>query len=200
MASDLTPFHYRQGNSLLHRLGAGKKILGLFVLSTLPFVAGGWGCAAAALVIVGLSLPAHIQPLSLLRGSRALFWMAAFVVAFRSVSIPLAFSRAGCVAGLLFGTQMYTAFAAGSLFFAVTRHGEVRALAERVNPALGLAFSLMLKFLPLFFEVWEDRSLAWTARGGGRGVRALFYLVPSVMEKMLEKAVDTATALEARGA
>jgi biotin transport system permease protein len=63
----------------------------------------------------------------------------------------------------------------------------------------GLALSLMLGFLPRFFEVWEETNMACEARCGGGGIRRLLRVIPPVTERMIEKALDTALALEGRG-
>jgi biotin transport system permease protein len=55
----------------------------------------------------------------------------------------------------------------------------------------------MLGFLPRFFEIWEDATLAWRARGGSPG--RIGTLILPVTERMLESAFNTAEALEARG-
>ena len=62
-----------------------------------------------------------------------------------------------------------------------------------------LGISLMLGFIPRFFELWETTNLACDARVCKRGPRRLLILVPLVTERMMEAAADTALALEARG-
>jgi biotin transport system permease protein len=65
--------------------------------------------------------------------------------------------------------------------------------------ALSLSVSLMLGFLPRFFEVWEDAEAAYFARGGRKGFGELILLIPLVTERMIEAAAETASAMEARG-
>jgi energy-coupling factor transporter transmembrane protein EcfT len=57
----------------------------------------------------------------------------------------------------------------------------------------------MLGFLPRFFEIWEETSLALEARCARGGIRRLLLIIPPVTERMIEKALDTALALESRG-
>jgi biotin transport system permease protein len=57
----------------------------------------------------------------------------------------------------------------------------------------------MLGFIPRFFAVWEEAGCAWKARGGKNGPARILFLVPLAVEKMMEKASETAEALEARG-
>jgi len=62
-----------------------------------------------------------------------------------------------------------------------------------------LGISLMLGFVPRFFEVWEAADLSCRARSCRGGLRRLLALAPLAAEAMLEAAAQTALALEARG-
>jgi biotin transport system permease protein len=74
-----------------------------------------------------------------------------------------------------------------------------RLLHRLERPRLSLGISLMLGFLPRFFEVWEAAETAYRARGGRKGAGQIKTLVPLVTERMLEAAAETAQALESRG-
>jgi biotin transport system permease protein len=67
------------------------------------------------------------------------------------------------------------------------------------RPWLSLGISLMLGFLPRFFEIWEASDTAYRARGGRKGLGQIRVLLPLVTERMLEMAAETAQALESRG-
>jgi biotin transport system permease protein len=78
--------------------------------------------------------------------------------------------------------------------------GWVRRLTHRLErPRLSLGISLMLGFLPRFFEIWEAADTAYRARGGRKGLGQMKALIPLVTERMLEAAAETAQALESRG-
>ncbi|MDR2575467.1 MAG: energy-coupling factor transporter transmembrane protein EcfT [Treponema sp.] len=62
-----------------------------------------------------------------------------------------------------------------------------------------LGISLMLGFIPRFFEMWDDANLACDSRSCKRGLRRMFLLLPLVMERMMETSANTALAIEARG-
>jgi biotin transport system permease protein len=111
---------------------------------------------------------------------------------------------------------MLASFAGGALLFAVTTMKELRdSLGGRDRRGskgvrhqargpfplfrFGLAFSLMLGFLPRFFEIWEETGMALDARCARRGIRRFLLIIPPVTERMIEKALDTALALESRG-
>ncbi|MDR0494007.1 MAG: hypothetical protein LBG95_00040 [Treponema sp.] len=127
--------------------------------------------------------------------------------------IPLV-SGIGFYQGLLSALRLFVPFAAAALLFAVTTMRELRlslasleiklkSLFRRHGKGEGaffsLGISLMLGFIPRFFDLWEMTNLACNARSCKRGLRRLFLLVPLVTELMMESAASTALALEARG-
>jgi len=72
------------------------------------------------------------------------------------------------------------------------------AKEKRHTPFFSLGISLMLGFIPRFFEMWDDANLACDSRYCKRGLRRLFLLIPLVAERMMEASANTALALEAR--
>jgi biotin transport system permease protein len=111
--------------------------------------------------------------------------------------------------------RIFTAFAAAALLFAVTTMRDLRQsigtielwLKKLFFPAkanrggviyFSLGLSLMLGFIPRFFDLWETSNLACEARSC-RLHRRLMILIPLVTELMMEAAAETAFALEARG-
>jgi biotin transport system permease protein len=106
-------------------------------------------------------------------------------------------SMAGFWGGVLQGLSIAVSFAAGALLFAVTTMRELRSSLGRGRLSLGI--SLMLGFLPRFFEIWESANLACEARANRKGLRRLIIILPLVIERMMHIAGDTAQALEARG-
>jgi biotin transport system permease protein len=132
-------------------------------------------------------------------------------------------SKEGFFAGLSQGACVIVSFSACSLLFSVTTMQELRDSLSRVEltaagffrfitsggrkqagtvrriSKISLGISLMLGFLPRFFEVWESANLACDARAGKKGIRRLIVLIPLVTERMMDAAAETAEALEARG-
>jgi biotin transport system permease protein len=121
------------------------------------------------------------------------------------------------IEGVFFGAGLLLSFAAGALFFSVTAMKELRESLGRIEAGvrrlvkrrdrraetagwgrLGLGISLMLGFIPRFFEIWEDADAAYRARSGKKSRRLL--LIPLTAARMLEAAAETAAAMEARGA
>ena len=210
--SGAAPWSYRRANTPLHRLPAGFKLAFLLLLSLAAFIPGPQTrifviLFVIALVLVILSFIARIGPRALLRGSAPLlfFIMAVFLV--RGVEIsPPGFNPEGLWESVIFCIRISAAFAAGTLLFAVTTPGEIRKSLSKLETALGiqnlkigLGISLMLGFLPRFFEIWEAVNLAWKSRGGKKNLPRLIVLIPLVVERMMVKAAETAAALESRG-
>jgi biotin transport system permease protein len=136
-------------------------------------------------------------------------------------------SRAGFAGGLHQGLCLIVSFAAGALLFSVSTMQELRdslgrienaainwflawgrffrgrrgapAQKRRVYSGFSLGLSLMLGFLPRFFEIWENANLAFDARAGKKGFRRFIMLIPLVIGRMMEMAGETAEALESRG-
>jgi biotin transport system permease protein len=144
-----------------------------------------------------------------------------------SLYIPF-ISVKGFFGGLLAAVGLFIPFAAAALLFSVTtmrelrlslslvekgitrkfprggaearrRRGKEGKEEERHIPFFSLGLSLMLGFIPRFFEMWDDANLACDSRSCRRGLRRLFLLLPLVTERMIEASANTALALEARG-
>jgi biotin transport system permease protein len=194
-------------------LSAGFKLLFLLSLSLAAFFPGSRlqslvVLAVIAFVLTTLSFVAGIGPRALLRGSGPLLFLMLGVFLVRGIEVsPLGFNAEGLWESVLFSLRICVAFAAGTLLFAVTTPGELRKSLSRMEATLrleklklGLGLSLMLGFLPRFFEIWEDVNLAWKSRSGRKSLSRLVIIIPLVVERMMFKAADTATALESRGA
>jgi biotin transport system permease protein len=207
---DLCPWAYRKGTGPLYRLSGGIKILLLFALSVGMFFSRFLLAPGALLIVLG-ALACGIPPGGLLRGSGGVLLMGLLVAVFRGFgsgeNFPRPeFNREGLAEGLLFAFRLLLSFGAASLFFSVTTMGEIKKALrkperllhlEKFSPALGI--SLMLGFMPRFFERWEAANLAWDSRGGKKNLSRLGALIPLVTERMIEAAGETAEALEARG-
>ena len=214
----LTPWSYRKGDTLLHRLPAGIKLIFLLSLSLAAFFPGGELksliiLAGIILLLIVLSLMAKNLPFELLRGSGPLMGFILFLFLFQGIDFyPPSFNAERLMdSGKLIGALLYcgriiTTFAAGSLLFAVTTVSQIRKSVEFLEKKLrldrlkiGLGISLMLGFIKSFFEIWEDINLAWKSRAGKNSLKKLYVLLPHSIERMMHKAADTAEAMEARG-
>jgi biotin transport system permease protein len=188
----------------------------LFLLSIAAFFFGPPAQGLAALFIIAAALTAGIRPWELLRGVKPLLYMALLAILFRSLKAPPLFlDTGGLQAGLSFSLGILVSFAAGALLFSVTTMTELReslsqietgifriaffAPKRRRHNKLSLGISLMMGFLPRFFEIWEAADFAYQARAGKKGISRLILLLPLATERMIEVAAETAEAMESRG-
>jgi len=210
--SKITPWSYRKGASLLHRLPAGPKLVFLLLLSLAAFLPVHEYTSIIILtaiffILILLSLIAGINPLQLLRGSGPLFLIVLGLFLLQGLEFsPFAFNTETLIKALLFCMRLGAAFAAASLLFSVTTPGEIRKSISRLETYLhlnkihlSLYISLMLIFLHEFFALWEGLLLAWKSRGGRNNLSCLVKLIPLIIEKMMLNAAGKALALEARG-
>jgi biotin transport system permease protein len=184
---------------------------------------------AAGVLLLGAG-SAKIPPWNLFRGIKPLMFMIGLVIILRSFRFNLprsvlpALDLPGLWAGISFGGGMMLSFSSGALLFSVTTMTELKDSLGRAetlirtgwygfikkttgkqtrisrNSPVSLGISLMLNFLPRFFEVWEAAETAYQARAGKKGIPALILLIPLVTERMITLAVETAWAMESRGA
>ena len=214
------PFGYRPGGTFLHRAPAAFKLVCVLALSSIAF-ASVYGLAVSVVLAIALSAAARIKPWELLKGSRPLLPLSLCVMLIKSVrpgeagrALP-GLSAQGLCEGAFIVLRIFVPYAAAALFFAVTTMKELRLSIAKIELKLknvlgagrkgkkGVAFfslgiTLMLGFIPRFFELWENSGLACEARSCKNGPRRLLRLVPLVTERMMESAADTALAMEAR--
>ena len=213
-----TPFTYRSGKTLLHRIPAGFKLICVIAIPAAAF-SSFQGLVVSMLLILAAAVAAHITPWELLKGSGSLLVLVLCIVLIKTVQpgasfyIP-AINVRGFFEGMITALRLLLTFVSAALFFAVTTIQEIRLSFTAVELALRRLFSrnrkkniaffslglcLMLGFIPRFFELWESSDTACKARSCKRSLHRLFILVPLVTERMMEAAADTAQALIARG-
>jgi len=210
--SAVTPWSYRKGSSPLHKLPAGFKLAFLLLLSLASFFPGTETqslvlLGTIAFILAALSFAAGIGPPALLRGSGPLLLVVFWMFFLQAVEFyPFQINLGGLAQALIFSLRIAAAFSAGTLLFSVTTPSEIRKSLSRLEKllrleklSLSLYISLMLGFIPQFFEVWEDLLLAWKSRGGKKNLQLVVTLVPLAIERMMKKAAETAAAMEARG-
>ncbi|WP_418063604.1 energy-coupling factor transporter transmembrane component T family protein [Pimelobacter simplex] len=191
---------YQPGTSVFHRLPVGAKLLGLLVLSIVavtfrgvPTTVGLLVLAVAGCIVAGVRLR---------RAARAL---RGVLVAMTLLAAYQTWQRGGehafvvvgaLVALLLLATVFTTTTSVERMVDAITRWlGPFRRFG--VNPELvALAFSLMIRGIPLTLAIAGETRDAARARGLERNPRA--YLTPLVI-RVVAHARATGDALHARG-
>jgi biotin transport system permease protein len=190
---------YQDRSSLLHCLPAGLKVLALVVLGTAVFLIASWQILLGILaVVIGLYGLARLSPNILWAQIRPLIWL---LIVFFAVQLWLNDWQAG----LVVVTRLVIVVLFAALVTLTTRVSLMLAALERamqplrfvgVNPEkVGLAFSLVLRFIPVIASVASEVREAQKARGLDRNMIALS--VPLIIHT-LKMADDVADAIEAR--
>ena len=161
------PWEYRSGESCLHRLPAGLKLVLLLTISVGCFSFGPPALVTAVLMVGAGAAAAGRRPWELLRGSRPLGALLIFTGIIRTVQFPvhagpeirellkglftgktppgIFFNGAGFVESLCFAGGILVSFAAGGLLFSVTTMAEIRDSLGRGERMILNPLIMMLK-------------------------------------------------------
>ena len=195
-----TPGVYRPGNSLLHRLRPGAKLLALLVLGGVIVAFRTWpvGISALALSVV-LALVAGLRGNEFLRLIRGFAIVGALLFAFQSW-------QSGWAHGIAVVSGLFALILAASAVTASTATDDMQAtivwLLRPFRPLgvsperVSLTFALAIRSLPLAYELAAETREAAKARGLERDPRAL--VIPFVL-RTIAHAKQTGAALHARG-
>lgn len=198
--ADLLLGSYVPGRSWLHRLPAGSKVVALMVLSTvIVLLRGPWpgmvavGLALVLLRIVGVPLG---RTWSALRGLLLAVVLISAWNLFQGNYLRAAEQASDLVALVLLATVLTCSTRVDDLVAVVVRClGPFRRFG--VSPEkVALAFSLVLRTVPLLLTLARETREAARARGLERSPRA--WLTPFVIRSVAH-ARETGDALHARG-
>ena len=190
---------YIPGNSVIHRLSPGIKILLLILMGTLLFIVPHLSVILPALIVVMLLYPlAHLHPRILLQQLKPLLWILGILFAVQ-------WWVAGWLSGVLVVARLITLLSLAALVTLTTRTSDMTDTLEKglfwlrflhINPAkVSLALSLTLRFIPVLATITAEVREAQKARGLDRSMLAV--AIPVVV-RTLKMADDIAAALEAR--
>lgn len=191
---------YRPGTSVLHRLPVGAKLLALVALSIVAVVWRGVPTTAAVIALAVVGCVVGGVPLRrAVRSIRTVLVAMALLAAYQvwQNGAERAFVVVGALLALvLLATVFTTTTAVEQMIDAITRWLEpFRRLGVRPE-LVALAFSLMIRGIPLTLEIAAETRDAARARGLERNPRA--YLTPLVI-RVVAHARATGDALHARG-
>ncbi|MBM9468593.1 energy-coupling factor transporter transmembrane component T family protein [Nakamurella leprariae] len=191
---------YRPGRTLLHRLPAGAKLLGLLVFGVVAVVLSGpWTAVAVLAAAAALAAWSGMGLRVLLHTLRGLLLIAVLLGAFQAWQRgwPAAVeSVADLVALVLAATVLTATTPLDALLDTLTR---LLRPARRVgvDPELvALACSLMIRAVPMTLDLAGQTRQAAVARGLQRNPRAL---VTPMVVRVAAQARATGEALQARG-
>lgn len=191
---------YVPGDSWLHRVPAGRKLVGLLVFMTALFARPTWwGVVAAGVLVVGIMLAAGLPGRVVWAQAWALKW---FVLVFAALQLWVAgWERTVVVVGSLVVAVLaasavtLTARVADMMDAVVAGARPLRRVG--VDPErLGLLLALTIRSIPVVAATYEENRQARIARGLQRSPKAI--LVPLVV-RTVRHADRVGDALAARG-
>jgi biotin transport system permease protein len=96
------------------------------------------------------------------------------------------------------GVRLLVLLQLSSLLFRTTTLVALKSAIARICPPLAVPLALFLGFIPALFELWGRLDLSWRARGGKRGIKKLFVLLPALLSLAFFHADIKSRALAAR--
>ncbi|XVQ06642.1 energy-coupling factor transporter transmembrane component T family protein [Spirillospora sp. CA-255316] len=191
---------YVPGDTLLHRLPAGAKLLALLVVITATLFIRDPAVALAATALACLAYPAgRVGLVHLARTARGLLPFLALILVFQVVT-------AGWRTALVLAAQLFIAVALAGLVTLTTRVAEMLELFERLARPLrvfgvrpervALVLALAIRSVPMALTAWQSARDAYVARGLTR--RPHQVVVP-VIVSLIRSAEAIGEAISARG-
>lgn len=192
---------YHPGDSVLHRAGAGAKLIGvaLVIVAMTVWIRQPWHLLPGTVAVIAAYALARIPVRLALVQLRPVLWMLVIIAVFQTIvagwehavvlcgSLLLAIALAALVTLTTRATDMLDAIVAGAR--PLRRVG--------VNPdRLGLVLVMTIRCIPMLGAIVERVTQARKARGLGFSLRAL--VVPVVVGALLT-AETLGEALAARG-
>lgn len=225
MLQNITLGQFFPGNSILHKLDPRNKIILLFVLMILIFVADGVKAyalltfATAALVFVS-----EIPPITVLKSLKPLSWLILFTLLIHFVShdgevlakiFVFKITDAGVQQGILISLRLALLIILSSLLTFTTSPIKLTDAMEKIlsplskvgvpSHELAMMMTIALRFIPTLLEETDKIIKAQKARGAdfetGNIFRRLKNFVPILVPLFLSsfrRADDLAMAMEAR--
>ena len=229
MSARLDPlFRYRPEATIIHRIPALMKLVGLAAAGVCAFLPNPVFPIACGLALIALALLARIPLAAHRQNARILFWYALAILFFRFAG-PLpdaAALKSGLADSGIYLFRLALAVLAGTVFYETTSSLEIRQAIYRVQDALAriagrllparlspatrrypdvaLLLSLTISFIPRIFDAWSRLNRSWDARGGARdrsprgAWKRLTTLIPLLIVTLLDVAAETDRAIQNR--
>lgn len=212
-------FRYKKTDSFLHHLPPILKLVFLLLGTTILFKAPSSVLIFVLSFFFLLSLMIHFPLKEQLSCWKPL--TAYIFILYISDLLQMFFSRTGNFTFSLkdFTPQtqtiqlilfMFTSIQLASLVFRSTTTMEIRSALENLElkirkifhlkqkTTITGSFSLLILFIPMVLEVWNQIDRAWISRGGKNSFRKYLKLLPLLFSISMKKAYDTEKAIRAR--
>jgi len=217
--AELIPFHFREGNSLPHRLDPRAKIFAMAALTLQGLHSGPPGNLILTLCLLLCLFHMGVSAIGLVREIRMLAPLLMLVVAGQAISTPegpeilrfagLTFSAGGLSMGLLVSWRLCLMMLLGMIFVASTRPAQIRgAVAWLFAPVpgvdgkkIGTMIALMVRFAPIILDQARETRDAMRSRcleNSKNPIRRVTRMCIPVIRRIFQDADHLAMAMEAR--
>jgi energy-coupling factor transporter transmembrane protein EcfT len=177
----LTPFHYRDGTTLLHSLDARFKIILLILFSLATLKTSILALASLTLLISFLMAFVRVHLFDLLKELHYFFMFLIIVFIIRFVATPgdpwfqlfqIVFTKQGMMDGLLVCWRLLLVVLMAFIFVSSTRTSAIKSAVERLLTPIPLIpekrvatmMGLIVRFIPVIFQKAQGVSDAQKAR------------------------------------
>ena len=177
----LTPFHYRDGNTLLHSLDARFKIILLILFSLATLNTSILALALLTLMISSLMAFIRLHFFDLVRELRYFFMLLVIVFIIRFVATPgepwfqlfqITLTKQGMMDGLLVCWRLLLVVLMAFIFVSSTRTSAIKSAVERLLAPIPLIpekrvatmMGLIVRFIPVIFQKVQGVSDAQKSR------------------------------------
>lgn len=177
----LTPFHYRDGSSILHNIDPRFKIILLILFSLATLNTSIPALACLTLLICGLMAFIHVSILDLLKELRYFLVLVLIVFIIRLAATPgdplfqvfgITFSRPGMMEGLMVCWRLLLIVLMSFLFISSTRISAIKSAIEQLlapipvipEKRVATMMGLIVRFIPVIFQKAQGVSEAQKAR------------------------------------
>jgi biotin transport system permease protein len=220
--AEINVFHFRAGNTLLHRLDPRSKFFIMIFLSVSIINAGLLFLASlSALLLILLAATliktAGISLATFFREMRFFTVLFLVIIIVRGLNttgnqediLLYIFSGKGLVSGLVYSWRLALVFILGQLFALTTSHSSLqegiylllKPVAFLPAGRIATMISLTIGFIPLVFDQYREIKVAWQARLGNMGrnpITRINSLTLPLLETILGRADEIAYAMESR--
>ena len=201
-------FQYCAGNSPIHRLGAGWKIILALAFSASAIAAREpWMLVGLLAINLAYYLSAHLGVMNLWRDVR--FFLIQMAIILVLYLIKYGFAE-GLWPGLRTGCQILLLFLPGTVLLRTTQGTQMMRSLKRIMPErLSFLLFTSLRFVPFFARETREIAMAQRLRGAPVGIRYAWNpvhwrdqfqcLMIPLMVRALKTARSAALSAEARG-
>ncbi len=205
--SEITLFRYKNTQSFLHKTPPLLKIAALFAFTASMQLLNIYACTGTLILLFIISLLLHFSPKETFSAVRPLSAYAALLYITDIISEKSLIPTQNTV---LLLARLFASLMAASLVFRTTTSCELKAalsgfemsikkrLGLKGGPVISRQFALLILFIPMMLEVYNQTEKAWMARGGKNGIKKLTAIIPIMFSVGMKKARDVEKAISAR--